>query len=193
MATPPATDALLRLMQQGDLAALDQLARTWGERLLAVAKRQCHLRADAEDAVQQALVAASTSMTGIRDEGSPLAWLSVLVARQCSRMNALAKQTEALGDDAVPCHCEDAQVVAERRELAERLNQALMGLSRTDRLVFLLSAEGFDGVELAERFGLSHDAIRGRLKRARQHLRVALGEVLEVPKTSYTGRHRVTP
>ncbi len=170
MASP--ADDLLSLMQAGDLLALDLIARTWGSRLLAVARKQCHLAADAEDAVQQALISASTAMTGIRGDGSPLAWLSTLVARNCSRLNQKAARSDQLTDE--PCGCDDPHAVAERRELAASLETALMLLPRADRLLVLLSAEGFDGVELALQFGLTHDAVRGRLKRARKVLRAAL-------------------
>jgi RNA polymerase sigma-70 factor (ECF subfamily) len=180
---------LLSLMQAGDLRALDRFARESSHRLLAVARRQCHLAADAEDAVQQALLLASTGMTEVRE--APLAWLSTLVARTCQRLNAKASRMEPLEE---PCSCDDdPSVSAERHELGERLSAALMTLQRTDRLLFLLSAEGFDGVELAEQFGLSHDAVRGRLKRARQKLRDTLEGVAGTPphdSTRETTRHR---
>jgi RNA polymerase sigma-70 factor (ECF subfamily) len=167
-------ETLLVLMQKGDIRALDHLARAYGDRLLAVARRRCDLQADAEDAVQQALLAARTSMTGFRGEGSPLAWLSTLVARTCYRMNRKARPTEAA--DELPCTCDDPAVIAERRELGATLGEALMSLSRTDRLAFLLSVEGLTSVEIAERFSLSHDAVRSRLKRVRKILRAALAE-----------------
>src|ERR1041385_8400218 len=78
---------LKRLMQAGDVSALDTLARAYGPRLLAVARRHCRLAADAEDAVQLALVNAARSMTSFRGEGSPLSWLSTLVARGCARID----------------------------------------------------------------------------------------------------------
>ncbi len=159
-------------MQAGDFLALDRLARAYGAKLLAVARRQCHLPADAEDAVQHALLLASSAMTGIRADGSPLAWLSTLVARTCFRLNQHASRLEAL--EALPCPCDDPTVLAERQEWAARLGDALMQLGRTDRLLVVLSVEGFTSVELAEKFELSHDAVRSRLKRARQRLRASL-------------------
>ena len=161
-------ETLLELMQRGDLRALDHLAREYGDRLLAVARRRCDLREDAEDAVQQALLAAGAAMTGFRGDGSPLAWLSTLVARTCWRMNRKATLTADLVD--VPCSCEDPATVAERRELGATLGEALMSLSRTDRLAFLLAAEGLTSGEIAERFSLTSDAVRSRLKRARKLL-----------------------
>jgi RNA polymerase sigma-70 factor (ECF subfamily) len=175
MAAP--SDQLLALMQAGDLLALDRLAREYGHTLLAVARRACHRSADAEDAVQQALLLATSAMTGIRGDGSPLAWLSTLVSRSCFRMNEQAARVDAVAE--ASCTCDDPAVLAERGELAERLGEALMALSRTDRLVFVLSVEGFTSVEIARRFELSHDAVRSRLKRARKHLRRAV----EAPDT----------
>ncbi|MDC0666670.1 RNA polymerase sigma factor [Nannocystis radixulma] len=182
-------EALLELMQNGDLRALDHLARAYGDRLLAVARRRCDLREDAEDAVQQALLAAGTAMTSFRGEGSPLAWLSTLVARTCWRMNRKAAPTAEVAD--VPCTCDDPAVVAERRELGATLGEALMSLSRTDRLAFLLAAEGLTSVEIAERFSLTSDAVRGRLKRARKLLRAALEsrDTLSPPRRTASASH----
>lgn len=163
-------DELLQLMQAGDLRAIDVLARTYGSRLLSVARRQCHVAADAEEAVQHALLTASTSMTQFRGESSPFSWLSTLVARTCGRMN---QRAERLTDEAdVTCSCAEKDVLLERR-----IHQALMALSRTDRVAFMLAAEGFTGEEIAERFGVTSNAIRSRLKRVRQQLRDTLADV----------------
>ena len=190
MANHDSAESLLALMQSGDMFALDRFAREYGSKLMAVARRQCHLPADAEDAVQQALEAASTSMTGIRADGSPIAWLSTLVARNCYRLNKQAARGEPLQDG--PCHCDDPLAVAERKELATSLGDALMTLSRTDRLVFLLAAEGFTSVEIADRFELSPDAVRSRLKRARAHLRQSIEnpDTLDTAASTSPGSHQ---
>jgi len=166
-------DDLIALMQAGDTEALDRLARQGGARLLAVARRCCRSPHDAEDAVQQALVNASASMRGYRGDGSPLAWLSTLVARSCFRMNAQAHNDPARTshDDVDPCTCDDPAVIAERAQLELQLSAALMTLSRTDRLAFLLAAEGASSDEIAARFAMTSDAVRSRLKRARRKLR----------------------
>ena len=163
-------EQLLALMQAGDMGALDALARTCGPRLLAVARRRCHRPGDAEDAVQQALLAASTGMRQFRGDSTALAWLSTLVARSCSRFNERhAREGHALPDGDEPCcaACGDDGV-------ADAVGVALMQVSRTDRLAFLLSVEGFSSVEIAQRFGLSHDAVRSRLKRVRKVVRAVL-------------------
>lgn len=192
----PHLETLLALMQAGDLSALDVLARTYGKRLLWVARRWCRSPSDAEDAVQQALLAARDAMPHYRGEGTPLAWLSTLVARTCTRLNERAARTQPLEDP--DCGCGDLVEELEQQDLGRRLGDALMALGRTDRLAFLLAAEGFTSVEIAERFGLSSNAVRSRLKRARQALRLALegGDTVEPaggteqrPPTKGTPRH----
>ncbi len=175
MAAPdadPTLDTLLGLMQAGDLRALDMLARTYGKRLAWVARRWCQSPSDAEDAVQQALLAAKDAMAGYRGEGSALAWLSTLVARTCTRLNAQASRRGPLED--ADCGCGDLSAELEQQALSRQLGDALMTLSRTDRLAFLLAAEGFTGEEIAQRFGVTANAVRSRLKRARKVLRQAL-------------------
>lgn len=175
----PSADTLLQLMQAGDVRALDVLARTYGKRLMSVARRQCHLAADAEEAVQQALLAASTSMTRFRGESSPLSWLTTLVARTCSRMNQRAERLEPEAD--VPCSCAEKDVLLEAR-----ISDALMTLSRTDRVAFMLAAEGFTGEEIAERFDVTANAIRSRLKRVRAHLRDTLSDVVGTDQVNHS-------
>ncbi len=183
MASPePSPQILLALMQAGDLTALDVLSRAYGGRLLAVARRRCHRRDEAEDAVQQALLAATSAMTGFRGDGSALAWLQTLVARSCARMNGRGDVVGLAADaDAdVDCSCDAPDAVAERRQLGQAIGEALMTLSRTDRLAFLLSVEGFSSREIADRFQLSDDAVRSRLKRPRHCLRRALADQADI-------------
>ncbi len=194
MAMPPSAEDLQRLMQAGDAEALDRLARAYGPRLLAVARRHCRSPHDAEDAVQQALENAGAALRSYRGEGSALAWLSVLVARSCSRMNRDPRNDplRTVHDDVErPCACEDPEAVAERRELAEVLGAALMTLSRTDRLAFLLATEGYTSEEIAAQFGLTDDAVRSRIKRARKALRAHVTQ--NAPRTALPRGRTKTP
>lgn len=171
------------------MRALDELVRSSGPRLLAVAKRACRRAADAEDAVQQALLAASTGMQAYRGEGSATAWLATLVTRCCYRLNE--RYEAELPSGARPCGCDEAdETQGQGEELAAAVGAALMEVSRTDRLAFLLSVEGFTSVEIAERFGLSHDSVRSRLKRVRKVLRARLAPDTPAPSRRTTGHDR---
>ncbi|MFL5720900.1 MAG: RNA polymerase sigma factor [Chloroflexota bacterium] len=61
-----------------------------------------------------------------------------------------------------------------RREDHERIDRALRCLSTEARSAFLLSADGFTGLEIADILGRSHGATRTILWRARLALREAL-------------------
>lgn len=171
----PSHAPLLALMQAGDVRALDQMARDFGPRLVAVALRCCRSPHDAEDAVQNAMVQASRSMTTFSGEGSPLGWMSTLVARSCFRMNS-ARTTDPL--DEAACSHADPERALERRRLGEALSRALMILPRDERLLFMLAAEGFTGPEMAEQFGITPTAVRNRLTRTRQKLRRLLDDAV---------------
>lgn len=167
------TDALLLLMRAGDIAALDRLTTCYGPRLAGVARRCCRRPDDAQDAVQQALLEAGRSRdrwSGVRD---PLAWLATLVSRSCGRLNRGMANDPARHEAEVelPCTCASPEAQAADRELGERLSRSLARLNRTDRVVLLLSAEGWTGPEIARELQISADAVRSRLKRARRLVR----------------------
>ncbi|MCK5800634.1 MAG: hypothetical protein KAI47_25775, partial [Deltaproteobacteria bacterium] len=52
------TDKLVVLMRANDLEALDRMTRCYGRRLLEVGRRYCRTEAEAEDAMQDALLSA---------------------------------------------------------------------------------------------------------------------------------------
>lgn len=167
------TESLLRLMRAGDIAALDQLSICYGQRLAAVARRCCRRPDDAEDAVQQALLEAGrvrARWSGVRD---PLAWLATLVSRSCGRLNRGMANDPSRHEDGVelPCACASPEAQAADHELGLRLSASLARLNRTDRVVLLLTAEGWTGPEIASELEISPDAVRSRLKRARQAVR----------------------
>lgn len=167
-------------MQAGDLQALDAMVRCYSGRLVAVGRRCCRRPEDAEDAVQQALLEASESLEDFRGEGSPLAWLSTMVARRCrkqrrGRRNDLDRH-DSIEDAGCRCAAPSPEELAARAELTGHLESALSEIRRADRLLLILSVEGWSSIELAEHFDLTPEAIRARLSRLRRRLRHTLRE-----------------
>jgi RNA polymerase sigma-70 factor (ECF subfamily) len=165
------------LVRAGDLAALDSLTRCHGERLLAVARRWCRSDAEAEDAVQDALLAAGTHLGDWRGEGSVEGWVVRVVTRACTRMRRGRKNDPALHatDLDVADGTPDAAWLAERADLTRALGEALAQLSPEDRAMLVLAeAEGWTGPEIAARTGLTPEAVRARLSRARKRARAHL-------------------
>lgn len=171
--------ALARLARAGDLAALDALTRAAGDRLLAAGRRYCASQADAEDAVQDALVAAGTHLADWRGEGPLEGWVVRMVARACARMRRGRKNDPRWNlRDVDVAGGTDPESEARRAELAGRLGAALATLAPEDRAILLLAeAEGWTGPEIAAETGLSPEAVRARLSRARRRLRAQLADL----------------
>ena len=170
-------DEIAALMRAGDITALDQLTRCQGERLLAVGRRYCRNEQDAQDAVQDALLAAGTHLDAFRGEGSAEGWVVRMVARACGRMRRGRKNDPALhvADVEVAASEQDPESLAGRAVIAEALGAVLLELPAQDRAVLLLAeAEGWTGPEIAASLGVSANAVRSRLSRARRTVRERL-------------------
>jgi RNA polymerase sigma-70 factor, ECF subfamily len=74
-----------------------------------------------------------------------------------------------------PATVEVSGAVPATQELAIALDRALASLADLDRDAFLLRESGLSYAEIAGACGLTVEAVRGRLFRAREQLRSALG------------------
>lgn len=156
------------------MRALDQITRCHGQRLLAVGRRYCRSGAEAEDAVQDALLSAGTHLTSFRGDGSVEGWLVRMVANACHHMRRGRKNDYKL-HDTEQVLVSDAGSPEERAmvgQLSESLGEALLDLAPRDRTIVLLAeAEGWTGPEIAKQLDMTPGNVRVRLHRARLVLR----------------------
>ena len=174
-------DRLAELVRSGDPDALTAITRCYSDKLVAIGRRTCGDEVLAEDAVQDALLAASQHLNDWRGEGRIDAWLGKMVANACWKMKRGRKNDPRLHavDVELPDPGEDPEMLAARAELVDTIAAALATLDGPDRALVLLSdVDGFKGPELARRLEISPAAARKRLQRARQRLRSELGERL---------------
>jgi len=171
-------DVLLRLVEGGDMEALDRITRCYGARLMAIGRRQCESEDRAEDAVQDALEAAANHLDSFRGEGSLENWLARMVTNACRRMQRGRKGNAALhtefGEESDEGLAGPEELVATQR-LGEELVSALGVLTPQDRAIVLLAeVNGWKGPEIAKSLGLSPGQVRTRLSRSRGQLRTQL-------------------
>ncbi|MEL6344479.1 MAG: sigma-70 family RNA polymerase sigma factor [Myxococcota bacterium] len=166
------------LVQAGDIDVLERILCCHGEKLRAIGRCRCRTEQEAQDAVQDALLAAGERLESYRGDGDVVAWIGRMVANACHRMRRGRKNDPALHATDAPLASQDnPERAAGRRELAEALVDALSTLKPEDQTLLRLAAvDGYTGPELAVEMNLSAQAVRARLSRARRRVRRTLEE-----------------
>src|SRR5262245_46364162 len=167
-----APDTLLAAAQAGDVSALNQLVGSHRQGVYRYGLHVCRTTEDAEDAVQETLWAATRALHTFRGTASSIAsWLFTIVRRECLRLLEGHRKAPLAHDDLL------AEVVDPEDAIALRQRVALLagGLADLDPLqrevVLLRDIQELSAPEAAEQIGISIDALKSRLHRARVNLR----------------------
>jgi RNA polymerase sigma-70 factor (ECF subfamily) len=180
---------LVEQAQGGDREAFAILARTHGDRLMAIAHRILRDVGRAEDAVQQALVIAWRELPRLRDPDRFDAWIERLLvnasyaeARRWRRWNANIRVLPADG----PAGPDEALSLEDR----DRLERGFRRLPPDQRAILVLTHYlGLAPTEIAERLGIPVGTARSRLHYAHRAMRAAI-EADERPVAVAGGRPR---
>jgi RNA polymerase sigma-70 factor (ECF subfamily) len=168
--------ALLAAAQGGDVAALNRLVGAHRQGVYRYGLHVCRTTEDAEDAVQETLWAATRAIRNFRGAASSIAsWMFTIVRRECLRLLEGHRRTPVtLGggeDDLVAEVVDPSDALAVRRRV-ELLASALADLEPLQREVILLrDIQEMTAPEAAAALGISIDALKSRLHRARVNLR----------------------
>lgn len=184
---PEAAEAtLLARLRAGEDGAYEELVRSQGGRLLAVARRLLDSEEDARDAVQDAFLSAFRSIGRFEGEARLSTWLHrIVVNASLMKLRTRRRKPEKSIEELLPRFTEDghmaepavpwragAESEAERAELRRLVLGQIHALPENYRNVLLLrDIEGLDTEETAQTVGISPNAVKTRLHRARQALR----------------------
>ncbi|MCL2724443.1 MAG: RNA polymerase sigma factor [Polyangiaceae bacterium] len=188
MPTPPSISAddlgdVVARAKDGDRKALETVLASVAPAIHRFGMRMCKNVHDAEDVLQDTLLNVAMHLGDFEGRASLSSWVFALTRSACARKRRGLKNQPPAGDahlaatrDLAPSP--EARVAGQ--ELATSLSAALDGLSEDSREVILLrDVEGLSAPEAARVLGISVDALKSRLHRAREALRVALRPVLE--------------
>lgn len=160
-----------------DDAALTELVKRHHDRVYRYGVRVCASEADADDAVQEAFLILARKPE-VRESASLVAWLFTVVKRACmGLLRPFARQRRHLGsrvDDELPLPDEgaDPETLLERWRLVTAVHGAIASLDPPLRDVLVLrDLEGLSGDEASKLLGISEEAMKSRLFRAREKLR----------------------
>ncbi|MFJ6571803.1 RNA polymerase sigma factor [Streptomyces sp. NPDC091292] len=178
-AAEPDDSVLAVRAREGDEDAFEALVRRHGPLLLNLATRVLGDRAEAEDAVQDAFVSAWRRLPEYRGDAAFRTWMYRIVTNRCLnvlRARRPAARLDAVPEPAAPEHEGSPVRVAEAHEAMRDLAVALGDLSPEQRACWVLRelhSQSYE--EIAEAVGISQQAVRGRIFRARRALTEAMG------------------
>ncbi len=167
----------------GDREALEAVLATIAPSVHRFGLRMCKNVHDAEDVLQDTLINVADHLGDFEGRSSLTSWVFALTRSACARKRRGLKNQAPVSDEHL-AHVHDSAPSPETRaadqELASALSNALDGLSDDYREVILLrDVEGLSAPEAAGALGISVDALKSRLHRAREGLRSALRPLLE--------------
>ena len=178
-------EALLARLRTGDQAAYEELVRSEGRHLLAVARRLLRNEEDAQDAVQQAFLSAFRALPSFHGQSRLTTWLHRIVTNAAlMKLRTRGRQPEDSIEDLLPTYLEDGHHVEQfsewawpaaarllRRETRAHVRAAIDSLPQSYRTVLLLrDIEEMSTEETARTLGVTPNTVKIRLHRARQAL-----------------------
>jgi RNA polymerase sigma-70 factor (ECF subfamily) len=165
---------LVKRAQRGDRDAFAILARSHGDRLMAIAHRILRDFGRAEDAVQQTLVIAWRELPGLRDPDRFDAWLQRLLVNasyaEARRWRTWSANVRVLEIDG-PAGPDEALSFDDR----DRIARGFRRLPPDQRAMLVFTHYlGLNPAEIAERLGIPVGTARSRLHYAHRAMRAAI-------------------
>lgn len=185
-----ATLELLQAARSGDARALEQLLMMQQARIYRFGLSMCRDPEDAKDVLQDTLLAMARGLPEFRGGSSLSTWLYTIARRFCLKKHRKGKfaprALESLHGEAgpaasqVPDPARGPDEELWNRQVGGALGHALEALEPAAREVLVLrDVEGLPAAQVAEVLGVSVDAVKSRLHRARAAVRAELEPLLE--------------
>ncbi len=174
---PAPDEELVRRILAGEQALYAVLMRRYNQRLYRAVRAIIRQDHEAEDVVQHAYVAAYHNLGQFRGDAKFSTWLTRIAVNE-----ALGRiRKSGRGEIQVVMEMEPTpEEHAYRREIGELLEHHIDGLPESMRVVFVMrDVEELNTAETAECLGISEEAVRVRLHRARTLLQEQLSRVIE--------------
>jgi len=198
----PADDddvVLARRIGEGDRGAFELMMRRYNRRLYRLARATLRDDAEAEDALQDAYLAAYGAIAQFRGDSSLSTWLSRLVLNECfGRLRRSARRQNVVPiagsleemnvNDLSGDSAEGPDRLAMRSEVRALIEHRLDELPDIYRVVFVLrSVEELSVEETAECLSIPEATVRSRHFKARSMLREALARDIDAGEQDVFG------
>ena len=167
--------------RRGDTAAFESLLRRYEKRVLALTGRMCRNPEDAQEAAQEAFLAAWQGLPSFRGDASFSTWLYRLASNAC--VDLLRREGRhsgaagpSLNDEEVQLEVPDTapspQEQAERSELRQQIEAGLQALTPDHRQVLILrEMHQLSYDEISQVLDVDVGTVKSRINRGRKQLR----------------------
>ena len=164
------TEQVVSAAQEGDTRAIAALLSGSHGHVRRFARTLCSTPEDAEDAAQEALIVLYRKIGTLRATAALGSWMFQVVRNECIRRSRVRLRGPI--STAVEPSAEDAALA---RLEVQRIVDAIAALPDDQRTVVVLrDIQGLSGSATAQALGLSRAAMKSRLHRGRESLRVGL-------------------
>lgn len=185
---------LIDQARRGNKRAFAQLVRRYEDMVYKFSYKVCRDRQKAEEALQDTFISMYRNLGSFDGRSKLSTWLYRIVTNNCLMKRRRRKLEQVLESydnppmdvagtptQSIPRWEETPADVVMKRELREVLDKAIQKLPVDYRVVFILrDVEGNSNEETAKILGLSVEATKSRLRRARAFLRDQLNPYLAV-------------
>ena len=164
----------------GDRSAFSELIDLYQIPLFRFCFYLCHDQSRAEDISQNTLIKALEKIHKLQEPEKFRPWLFQIARREFVDFVRSHRREEIRP-------IEDEEMIQERNELSFEIRQILSTLEDDSQIcLVLVDMEGYSYAEAAEIIGISEDALRSRLHRARKEFleKYEKAETLKLPKAS---------
>jgi len=189
--------ALIERTLEGESSAFEKLVRRHEGRVYRATLSVTGNAEDAEEATQDTFVQAYQHLSQFRREARFSTWLTRIAVNEALQCLRRRKPTDSLDNPATPepeplpqrtgDWYSDPEALYSKQELRRLVEDALASLPAIYRAAFVLrDLEDLSNAEAAEALGLTVEAMKSRVLRARLMMREALAPRFERPQTLKT-------
>jgi RNA polymerase sigma factor (sigma-70 family) len=165
------TEQVVNAAQQGDPRAIATLLDGSHAHVQRFAHALCSTPEDAEDAAQEALIILYRKIGTLRAVAALASWMFQIVRNECIRRSRLSFHRPISSATVEP----SAEDTALARIEIERIVDSIADLPADQRAVLVLrDIQGLSGAATAQVLGLSRAAMKSKLHRGRETLRLRL-------------------
>ena len=180
----PSDEELVKAAQAGDRAAVETLLARHEQQIYRFGMRMCGHPEDAKEVLQETMLAMAQSLPTFRGQSSISTWLYTIARSFCIKQRRLHKEEPATHESldaavAVPIAGASPEDAAAARQTDAVLNRAIESLAPEYReVLWLRDAEGLTAAEVGAALGLTIEAVKSRLHRARVAVRAEVAQRL---------------